>query len=67
MITPTNSRHTFEENGDVPVDGESINSLSNSSDDCNHANNLFPPGSPAMGLRPNRRSVEALKKVINVH
>ena len=66
METPTNSRHTMEEEGEGLVDRESLNSLSNSSsDDCGHVH-FLPPGSPAMGMRPNRRSVEALQKVCKI-
>ena len=63
MDAPTNVRQTSLEHFEA-----SLNSSGGSSGDDNSlspAHSLLPPGSPS--LRPNRRSVEALKKVNKIH
>lgn len=62
MDTPTNVRRILNEEDEEEEEGGISRSLSVSSDDLN-TTHLIPPPSPAAGLRPNRRSVEALKKV----
>ena len=71
MDTPTNHRHAIlNEEGSTGYPDGSLNSSSSSSINGNTISpihnhiSMIPPGSPnSPSLRPNRRSVDALKKV----
>jgi hypothetical protein len=64
LDTPTNNRRPACILNDDDTRDLLEASLNSSTSSCDSPNHLVPPGSPGLSLKPNRRSVEALKKVL---